>query len=144
MVYASIWRRFVAMIIDGLILGAISVFFARLIFFLPVSLFFHFLYKPIFEASNARATPGKYIAEISVVRTNGDKLTLKAAYIRYFSEMISALTMGIGFIIALFSNKRQTLHDIFADTVVIEHVYPNNGLWNEWWSSIKQLFSRKS
>jgi uncharacterized RDD family membrane protein YckC len=141
--YASFLRRAVAAIVDTIIISAISTLFARMIVLLPVSLFLHFFYKPIFEASRARATPGKYLAEISVERSNGNQLSLKDAYIRYFSSWLSGLTLGIGFLIALITKKSQTLHDILADTVVVNKVYDNDGLWNEWWTTLKSMFSRK-
>ena len=143
MTYASIGRRFIAAIIDGIILSAISVFFARIIFFLPVSLIIHFFYKPIFESSNARATPGKYLAEISVVRSNGDQLSIKDAYVRYVFSWISGIMLGLGFVMALFTKKKQTFHDIFADTVVVDQVFPNDGLWIEWVSTMKRLINRQ-
>ena len=144
MEYASFWRRAAAALIDGIILASISGVSARILFFFPISLFLHFFYKPIFEASKARATPGKYLAEISVERTNGDQLSLKDAYIRYFGSWISGITLGFGFLLALFTKKNQTLHDLFADTVVVNKVYENNGLFNEWWFTLKSLFGRNS
>ncbi|MDO9181194.1 MAG: RDD family protein [Bacteriovorax sp.] len=143
MVYSNLWRRAAAAIIDGIILSAISTLCIRTVFLFPLAFVMHFFYKPIFESSNVRATPGKYLAEISVCRTNGDKLSLKDAYIRYFSSWLSGLTLGIGYLIAIFNNKKQTLHDMFADTVVIDKVYENQGLWTEWLSQMKFLFSRK-
>lgn len=143
MEYASFWRRGAAAIIDAIIIAAISGVCARLIVLFPVSFVMHFFYKPIFEASRVRATPGKYLAEISVERSNGDQLTLKDAYIRYFSSWISGLTFGIGFLMALFTKKHQTLHDLFADTVVVNKVYEGEGLFHEWWITLKYLFSRK-
>lgn len=142
MVYSKLWRRAAAAIIDGIILSAISTLCMRIVFLFPFAFILHFFYKPIFEASNVRATPGKYLAEISVCRTNGDKLSLKDAYIRYFSSWISGLTLGIGYIIALFNNRKQTLHDMFADSVVIDRVYDNNGLWREWLDEMKVLFEK--
>ena len=142
MQYTTFWRRGAAAIIDAIIISAISGVCARLIVLLPVSLFLHFFYKPIFEASNIRATPGKYLAEISVERSNGDQLSLKDAYIRYFSSWLSGLILGFGFLIALFTKKHQTLHDLFADTVVVNKVYEGQGLWNEWWYTMKKLFGR--
>ncbi len=144
MEYSKFWRRTAAAIIDAIILSTISVFFARIIFFFPVALFIHFFYKPIFESSNVRATPGKYLAEISVVRTNGDKLSLKDAYVRYFASWISGATLGLGYILALFTKKKQALHDIFADTVVIDRTFDNKGLWNEWLGQMKSLIPSKN
>lgn len=138
MEYTSFWRRAAAAIIDGIILCAISAFFTR--FFFPLAVLTHFFYKPIFESSNVRATPGKYLAEISVVRCNGDKLSLKDAYIRYFSSWLSGIMFGLGYFMALFTKKHQTLHDIFADTIVIDRVYESNGLWNEWMDQMRFMF----
>ncbi len=143
MEYTSFWRRAAAAIIDAIIISAISGVCARLIVLFPISLILHFFYKPIFEASKVRATPGKYLAEISVCKSNGDQLSLKDAYIRYFSSWISGLTLGLGYLMALFTKKHQTLHDIFADTVVVDKVYDNDGLWNEWWATMKSVFERK-
>ncbi|MFA6237681.1 MAG: RDD family protein [Bacteriovorax sp.] len=140
MEYTSFWRRAAAAIIDGIILSAISAFFMR--FFLPFAVLTHFFYKPIFESSNVRATPGKYLAEISVVRSNGDQLSLKDAYIRYFSSWLSGIMCGLGYFMALFTKKHQTLHDMFADTVVIDRVYEGNGLWNDWMDQMRFMFRR--
>lgn len=140
--FASFWRRAAAALIDGVIIFTLSTVLAR---FAPVALILHFFYKPIFEASAVRATPGKFLAEISVERSNGDQLSLKDAYIRYFSSWLSGALLGLGFLMALFTRKSQTLHDIFADTVVVNKVYDSNGLFNEWWATMRKLFenSRK-
>ena len=143
MIYSSFWRRVAAAMIDGIILSALSTLCMRLVVLFPFAFILHFFYKPIFESSNVRATPGKYLAEISVCRSNGDKLSLKDAYIRYFSTWLSALILGLGFLMALFNRKHQTLHDLFADTVVIDQVYDNKGLWVEWLDQMKFLFRRK-
>lgn len=143
MVYSSLWRRAAAAIIDGIILSAISTLCVRVVFLFPLAFILHFFYKPIFESSPARATPGKYLAEISVCRSNGDRLSLKDAYIRYFSSWLSGIILGLGYFVALFNNKKQTLHDIMADTVVIDQVYENAGLWTEWVNQMKFLFGRK-
>lgn len=143
MIYSSFWRRAAAAIIDAIILSAISTLCMRIVFLFPFAFILHFFYKPIFEASNVRATPGKYLAEISVCRSNGDQLSIKDAYIRYFASWISGLTLGIGYLVALFNNKSQTLHDIFADTIVVSKVYENEGLWTEWLNQMKMLFARK-
>lgn len=144
MTYSPFWRRGAAAIIDGIILSAISAFCMRLILLLPFAFIIHFFYKPIFESSNLRATPGKYLAEISVVKTNGDKLTLRDAYIRYFSSWLSGAVFGLGYVMALFTKKHQTLHDLFADTVVVNEVYEGRGLWNEWVEQMKFVYGKVS
>lgn len=136
-IYAGFWRRAAAALIDGVIIFTLSTVLAR---FAPVALILHFFYKPIFEASAVRATPGKYLAEISVERTSGDQLSLKDSYIRYFASMLSGAMLFLGFFMALFTKKTQTLHDVIADTVVVNKVYDNNGLFNEWWATLRKLF----
>lgn len=143
MAYTRFWRRGAAAIIDAIILSALSAFLMRLPLLFPLAFILHFFYKPIFESSQVRATPGKYLAEISVVKTNGDRLSLKDAYVRYFSMWLSGISFGLGFAAALFNKKHQTLHDMFADTVVIDHVYEGNGLWNDWLDQMKFMFKRK-
>ena len=143
MTYTSFWRRAAAAIIDAIILSTLSAFFMRLPLLFPLAFFLHFFYKPIFESSIVRATPGKYLAEISVVKSNGDRLSLKDAYIRYFMSWLSGIILGLGYVAALFTKKHQTLHDMFADTVVIDQVYEGNGLWNDWLDQIKFMFKRK-
>jgi len=143
MKYTSFWRRAAAAIIDSIILVAISGLCMRLVILLPLGFILPFFYKPVFESSNLRATPGKYLAEISVVKSNGDQLSLKDAYIRYFASWLSASILGFGYWIALITKKQQTLHDLFADTVVIDQVYEGNGLWNEWLDQMKRMFAIK-
>jgi uncharacterized RDD family membrane protein YckC len=142
MEYARLWRRAAALIIDGIILSVITTLCMRIFILFPFAFIIHFFYRPIFESSNIRATPGKYLACISVVKSNGDKLTLKDAYIRYFSSWLSTLMFGFGYVCALFTKKHQTLHDIFADTIVVDKVYEGNGLWIEWLDQMKYMFKR--
>jgi uncharacterized RDD family membrane protein YckC len=139
MIYANLWKRTIAAFIDFLILSAIGTICIRSFFLIPVACIINLLYKPIFEASAARATPGKSIMGIAVVKINGDQLTLKDSYIRYLSSFISSFTLGLGYVIALFTEKNQTLHDFFAGTVVVEQTYENSGLWNEWVKTVKSI-----
>jgi uncharacterized RDD family membrane protein YckC len=144
MEYAPLWKRAAALIIDGMILSALTALCLRTVILFPLAFILHFFYRPIFESSSVRATPGKYLASISVVKSNGDRLSLRDAYVRYFSSWLSGILLGLGYLFALFTKKHQTLHDLFADTVVVNEVYESNGLWNAWLDQMKFLFSRKT
>lgn len=144
MEYAPLWKRAAALIIDGMILSAVSALCLRLPILFPFAFILHFFYRPIFESSSVRATPGKYLASISVVKSNGEKLSLKDAYVRYFSSWLSGIMLGLGYLFAFFTKKNQTLHDLFADTVVVTEVFESNGLWNAWLDQMKFLFSIKT
>jgi uncharacterized RDD family membrane protein YckC len=136
--YSAIWRRAAAALIDGIILLVLSGLLGRLYLF-PLSFVLHLIYKPIFESSRVRATPGKYLAEISVCKSNGDQLDLKSAYIRYASSWLSGAILFLGYVFAFFNPKKQTLHDKFADTIVVDRVYENGGLWDEYVLQLKVL-----
>lgn len=114
---SSISRRFVAMLIDGLIMLIPMVILAPIV---PVLGHFiiGFLYKPFFESSPAQATPGKRIMGIIVSDLNGDRITMKTAFNRYLVSFVSCVLLCIGHIVAFFSVKKQTVHDLVAGTLV--------------------------
>ena len=66
------------------------------------------------------ATPGKMAMGIRVVRANGEKLTYGRALARAFAEVLSALTLCIGYLMAFFDWEKRTLHDRICDTRVVE------------------------
>jgi len=66
------------------------------------------------------ATPGKMATKIKVVRPDGGSLTFGRALGRHFADMLSALILLIGYLIALGDPERRTLHDRICDTRVVE------------------------
>lgn len=71
-------------------------------------------------------TLGKYIMGLRIVRTNGERLKFRNAVVRFFGVFLSALMLYLGYIIVLFDNRRQAIHDKLAGTIV---VYSEN--WEE-------------
>ncbi len=66
------------------------------------------------------ATPGKRILKIRVIRDSDDgSLSLGRATARYFSQILSAIPFGIGYLMAAWNPKKQALHDMLAGTVSI-------------------------
>lgn len=134
--YAGFWRRLVAFIIDGLLLHiAGSIIFGK--FFLP-SLFFKklipfglnnfpfsyiilgWIYYALMESSIKQATLGKMALGIMVTDLEGRRISLARATGRHFSKIISGIILYIGFIMAGFTEKKQALHDIIADCLVVK------------------------
>ena len=164
--YAGFWKRFVAYILDQLILG-----FARLIIFVPLWLFilagffidhdfekfenytntsaqhFHslpislittiifialifgliniiaeWLYYAMMESSKKQATLGKMIMGIKVTDLYGQKISFGKATGRYFGKILSGLILGIGYIMVAFTEKKQALHDILSNCVVVDSI----------------------
>jgi uncharacterized RDD family membrane protein YckC len=127
--YAGFWLRFLALVIDFLIFvlaGVILGFFVGKIAgsakILDIPFFIaSWLYYALMESSSRQATIGKIVLGISVTNLSGNRISFGRATGRYFAKIISGITLSIGYIMAAFTAKRQTLHDIIASTVVIKN-----------------------
>lgn len=145
--YAGFWRRFAASLIDGLIMLIPSIFLG-VVFrggFASTGLGFilGFLYRPFFESSTLNGTPGKALMKISVLSQTGERLTFKQACIRFFCGYLSALLLCIGYLIQPFTAKRQTLHDMIAETVVVNNeTTPDINYFSVWKDQFKAVIER--
>lgn len=134
--YAGFWNRFAAVFIDGLILGFggsilnLPFLIAKgmsnltsypfwIIFDFFLSLVMGWLYCTLLESSSKQATIGKMAVGIIVTDLNGDRISFGRANGRWWGKAISFLILGIGYIMAGFTKKKQALHDIMADTLVV-------------------------
>lgn len=63
-------------------------------------------------------TPGKLLMGLRVARTNGQRLTLRYALLRYVGYWLSAIPVGLGFLWVLVDDRRQGWHDKLAGTCV--------------------------
>jgi uncharacterized RDD family membrane protein YckC len=138
-IYASISRRFAALLLDGLILTIPAAVGAHLI---PVvgGIVVWFFYAPLMEASALRATLGKHLMGIQVCDELGRRISLRAAVIRNLLKAVSSVLLFLGFIVALFSNRKQTLHDMVADTFVV-YGRSDAPVVDTWVASVKELFN---
>lgn len=143
MVYSGFWRRFVASFLDGLIMLIPAWILGMLLPYVG-GVILGLVYKPVFEASALKGTPGKAMMGMVVLSESGDRLTLKQAYIRYFCSILSGLVLCIGYLMNLFTAKRQTLHDMIAESVVINQEPPDLNYFQVWKSEMKVLFNRLS
>ena len=85
------------------------------------------LYNAYFESSEKQGTPGKQAMNLIVTDLNGERLTFGKATIRHFARLLPTLIPVIGSIYALadylcqpFTEKKQTLHDMIAGTLVFK------------------------
>lgn len=178
--YAGFWRRFVAYIIDELLIGAVTfmfllplyiifgvgifafedfegyedfsnvvftqyydddvkagfiiavVFFALII--AAFSIVLQWLYYALMESSKKQATLGKMALGLKVTDMQGNRITFGRATGRYFGKIISGLILNIGYIMAAFTEKKQALHDMMANCLVIiddPRYQQNQGGYNE-------------
>jgi uncharacterized RDD family membrane protein YckC len=143
MVYSGFWRRFVASFLDGLIM-LIPAWIIGLLVPYVGGIVLGLLYKPVFEASALKGTPGKAMMGMIVLSESGERLTLKQAYIRYFCSILSGLVLFIGYFMNLFTAKRQTLHDMIAECVVVNQEPPDLNYFQVWKQEVTVLFNRLS
>src|SRR5580693_2383020 len=144
--YAGFWIRFVAIIIDGVILGIINwIIRLPLVAIIGagtlgaagsgsvvgvgailaagglltlVGLAVGIAYQ-IYFLTTRGATPGKMALGLKVIRADGGPISAGLALGRYLAQILSALIFGIGYIIAGFDSEKRSLHDRICDTRVI-------------------------
>lgn len=65
-------------------------------------------------------TLGKILLGLKVIRTNGEDLSYSVAFKRFLGYFASSFFFGFGYLMPIFTKRRQALHDKIADTVVIK------------------------
>ncbi len=80
------------------------------------------LYYSILESSRHQATLGKIALGLRVTDMDGNRLDFIKAFLRNLGKILSGMMMNIGYIIAAFTPKRQALHDILANALVIREL----------------------
>src|SRR5437868_2321872 len=114
--YAGFWRRFGAILIDGIMIAIVGLLFKIIgLYSVGLDILLALLYTPFFEASELQATPGKALLDMRVVSLTGERITFKKAFIRYLVRIVSGLLICFGFLMMLFTDKKQTLHDLAAE-----------------------------
>ena len=144
--YAGFWRRVVAFLIDHAIIlipltallygfGAFEIltsddpiaaetaYLDRLSKFsvglLPLYLGVLWLYYSLFESGKRQATLGKRLMAIKVTDLEGRRLGFWRSFGRQLGKLVSKATLGIGFVVAAFTPRKQALHDLFSRTLVV-------------------------
>jgi uncharacterized RDD family membrane protein YckC len=144
--YAGFWRRVVAFAIDhaiilipmAIILYAIGAariltsddpiaaetayvdFLNKYSLALPLLYFaVVWLYYALLESGPRQATLGKRILGIKVTDMEGRRLGFGRSLGRQLGKMVSKASLGIGFVVAAFTPKKQALHDLFARCLVV-------------------------
>ncbi len=102
------------------IIAIVGVIMSFVFVIVIISLIVGWLYYALLESSKYQGTLGKVAVGIKVTDTIGNKITFARATGRYFGKIISSMTIYIGFIMAGFTVKKQALHDIMSDCLVIK------------------------
>jgi uncharacterized RDD family membrane protein YckC len=141
---AGFWIRFVAAIIDGVILSVaagviigvllscMAIFGADMaddkvlgiavilgvLLMLPLG----WLYEALLTSSVHGATFGKRAIGARIVRADGTRLSFGRATARHFLKVIVTplVPFAIGYLLAAFTSGKRALHDLMAETLVIK------------------------
>jgi len=76
-------------------------------------------YITYFLSSANQATIGKKLMGIYVARSDGSKLTKSRAMARAAASLLTTATLGLGFLIVIFTTEKISLHDFICDTRVL-------------------------
>lgn len=126
--YAGFGKRLAALFLDSLILCIPSWIVSQID---PIcSTILAWLYFAAMESSPKMATIGKQALGIVVTDLNGNRISFGRATGRYFGKIVSSFILCIGFFMTLWTERQQALHDIMADTLVL------NGKSNAAYNSI--------
>jgi len=126
--YGGFWVRFLAYLVDTVILTCVLLSIAFLGPFLGpvgamligvVCLFLPLLYWGLMQASKRQATFGKALLGLKVTGLDGGRLSIMRSLGRELAKYVSAIPLMIGFVVAAFTGRKQALHDLIASTVVV-------------------------
>lgn len=76
-------------------------------------------YFPYCESTSWQATLGKRFMRLKVTDLQGNRLTLKQSMIRSASKLLTLLTVFIGFVMMVFREKKQALHDLIGEKSLV-------------------------
>ncbi len=117
----------VILIVAGLLATPVYQSFPQLVrvFLFPIYLYASvFLFYAIFECSSKQGTPGKQAFRLRVVDMNGRRISFGRASARTLGKILSTLALMIGWLMPLWTIKRQALHDKIAGTLVLKEGKP--------------------
>jgi uncharacterized RDD family membrane protein YckC len=77
------------------------------------------VYTSVLISSRRQATVGKMALGLIVTTEEGERVSLARAVGRFVANLLNALTFGIGYLMVIWTPKKQALHDRIAHTVVV-------------------------
>jgi len=141
--YAGLWRRFWAGVID-LALEAVGALVLTLVLdfvlrhlgrgfgidpwdskvftgmaYILILAIGSWLYCAFAESSSWRATVGKRLLGLQVITAEGGRTSFGQATVRHFMKFLSLFCLTIGFFMPLWTKRRQSLHDMPCDCLVV-------------------------
>lgn len=141
--FAGFWKRFAAAIIDGVLIiyfsSALKWVIAdalrsqsdfnfdfeksqniAYIIWSVYLIFIRWCYFAGMESSPLKATLGKLAVGIYVTDEFGERIDFGQASGRFFGKILSGLIIGIGYLMAGFTERKQALHDQMSRCFVLK------------------------
>ena len=120
-IYAGFWQRFLAGVIDLIILIVIEV----ILIFIPIigwilSLFVTWLYFAVQHSSTKQATFGMRALDIGITDENHGKIGFWRATGNFYLTVISGLIIFIGFLMIAITSRKQGFHNLISRTLCIK------------------------
>lgn len=146
--YGGFWIRFLAFLLDSVILSVVCVplflifllpsvlktisqvnrdepppaeFFAALFLMIPLFFVIAWLYEAWTTSSSWQGTVGKKVLRLKVTDEAGNRISFGRSTGRFFAKLLSRAIMQIGFIMIGFTERKQGLHDMLAGTLVVRY-----------------------
>jgi uncharacterized RDD family membrane protein YckC len=140
--YGGFWIRFLAVIIDGLLVAIViwpvslmtgviiglsgaavsmprtGVHLVNMIVGFALGACASWLYEAGLESSTRQATLGKMVFGLKVTDLHGRRISFLRATARHFAKFLSGMILLIGYMMAGFTERKQALHDLIAGTLV--------------------------
>lgn len=140
--YAGFWFRTLAAVVDGVLVQVATILLVFPLGFSMgasmadsasaagieaaagvmgffVGLLMQWLWFTVAEASPWQASLGKKLLGLKVTNEDGERISFAEANVRYWSKILSALLLCVGFLMVGFTARKQGLHDKIARTLVI-------------------------
>lgn len=149
LLYGGFWRRFWSYLIDRFLIGiaftpvalmvftpmlatesidwtdsdlppeALAAFLGATLTVVVLGLLGSWFYYAFLQSSSRQATLGQMALGLRVTDVEGRRISFARASGRHFATVLTGLTLGIGYLMMLFTTRKQTLHDLVAGTVVV-------------------------
>jgi uncharacterized RDD family membrane protein YckC len=144
--YAGFGWRWLAVFLDGILVGVISGMLGLMIavvvglggtaagadedaigalvmlFYYPIAIGLAWLYEALMVSSSKQGTLGKMAVGIVVTDMQGRRISFLRATGRHFGKIISSMILMAGYLMQPFTEKRQALHDMMAGCLVLRKV----------------------
>jgi uncharacterized RDD family membrane protein YckC len=145
--YAGFWIRALAFAIDAVVLAIFALFIAiwlrrdaqaggSLTLSILLQTLLVLIYMPALWSSPMQATAGQRICVLRVINAmSGGRITFARGLLRVFGMVISGAILGIGFVMAAFTERKRGLHDMIAGTCVVK-----DSPVGRWFSTARDAF----